>query len=106
MHGLHELYVLAVNALAADSIRPVSCSIVSGYDSGFAVVALHLIAFRGCCVVAHRCDLRVGIIDYFDCGVKPIQQEIKKPRKILSGVWFTACMSPPSIGAAQTTTAD
>ena len=40
--------------------------------------------------VARRCDLRVGIIDYFDLEVKPIQQEYKKPRKIFSGVWWRA----------------
>ena len=36
--------------------------------------------------VACLCDSRVRIIDHFDREVKPIQQEIKKPRKIFSGV--------------------
>ena len=44
--------MLAVNALAADSIRPVSCSVVSSYDSSFAVMTLHCIAFRGSKFVA------------------------------------------------------
>ena len=44
--------MLAVNALAADSIRPVGCSVVSSYDSGFAVVTLHCIAFHGSKFVA------------------------------------------------------
>jgi hypothetical protein len=80
--------------------------IVVGNGNAACLVELLIVsAFHGCCVAARRCDLRVRIIDYFDCGVKPIQQEIKKPRKIFSGVWFTACMSPPSSGAARTTTA-
>jgi hypothetical protein len=63
----------------------------------------HRFAFRG--LFARRCDSRARSIDYFDRGVKRIRAENKKTPEDSSGVWFTACMSPPSIGAAQTTKA-